>query len=181
MPMIANGKTRERQVKKEREEQRKLIQWGALRKDEKCLSYGTARYQAHLQYVPPLWDQPAACLATPVLIYGKDLLPTECRRTFGTTQVLGIWVVDFDEPACKPWWRDIKDHGCTSRGSGIHRYEGHLEGYLEPGEFKANWEEMCATTPHAMFGKTYNSPTQCKSWPDIGVYGFWEIPDDQCL
>lgn len=73
-------KARERQEKREREEQRKLIQWGSLKKDEECLSYGATRYQAYLQYVPPLWDQPTACLATPVLIHGKDLLPTECRR-----------------------------------------------------------------------------------------------------
>jgi len=171
---------RQEQKKKERDEQRKLIQWGPLEKDEECLSYGTIRYQARLEYVPPLWDNRAACLATPIQIHRKDVFPTECHRN-NETEVLGIWVVDFDEPACKPWWRDIKDHGCTSRGSGIHRYEGHLEGYLEPNEFKANWAEMCATTPHSMFGKTYKSPTQCKHWPGIGVYGYWELPDDKCL
>ncbi len=72
--------TREQQKQKEREEQRGLIQWGSLKKDEECLSYGIARYQAHLDYVPPLWDQHSACLETPARVHEKDVLPTRCDR-----------------------------------------------------------------------------------------------------
>jgi len=171
---------RKKHEEEERERERRLIQWGPLQKDQECVSYGAARYQAHLQYVPPGWDQYTACTETPIQIHQKDVLPTQCQ--FNTEgQVVGVWVIDFEEPACKPWWRDIKDHGCTSRSSGIHRYETHLEAYLEPNEFKANWAEMCNTTPHSMFGRTYNSPTECKYWPEIGVYGFWDIQDGWCL
>lgn len=169
---------RERE-REERERQKKLIQWGQVRRDEEpCVSYGVARYQAHLEYTPPGWDKYTACKETPVRFHGKDVFPTECRHT--GSEMVGIWIIDFDEPACKPWWRDTKDHGCTSRQSGIHRYEAHLEGYLEPNEFKTNWPEMCDTTPHTMFGHTYKSPMECVFWPRIGVYGFWDVPDEHC-
>ena len=58
--------------------------------------------------------------------------------------MIGTWIVDFNEPSCKPWWRDSRDHvcelslsvecllfltpskGCTSRHSGIHVSHLHL-------------------------------------------------------
>lgn len=61
------------------DDQSKWIGWGPLKKDEECLSYGTARYQARLEFVPPLPD-PAMCLAMPIRIHQKDVLPTECHR-----------------------------------------------------------------------------------------------------
>lgn len=64
----------------EQERQRKLIQWGVLRKEEECVGYGTARYQAHLEYSPPGWDTYAVCQETPMHIHGRDVLPTECRH-----------------------------------------------------------------------------------------------------
>ncbi|KXN90872.1 hypothetical protein AN958_03526 [Leucoagaricus sp. SymC.cos] len=170
---------RQKHDDEERERQRGMIQWGSLRKDkEPCISYGTARYQAYLEYTPPGWDTYTACKETPMNIHGREVLPTECRRV--GSEMVGVWIIDFDEPSCKPWWRDTKDHGCTSRQSGIHRYEAHLEGYLEPNEYKVYWAELCDTTPHAMFGHTYKSPTECAYWPKIGVYGFWDVPDEYC-
>ncbi len=119
---------REKHDQEEREHERRLIQWGPLQKEQECDSYGTARYQAHLQYVPPGWDQYTACTETPVQIHQTNLLPTRCQintvsavffspwtntNYVPSTQdgrVVGVWIVDFEEPACKPWWRDIKDH-----------------------------------------------------------------------
>lgn len=68
-----------RHEEEEKEHERRLIQWGPLQKDEECVSYGTARYQARLQYVPPAWDQYNACTETRIRIHQIDLLPTECR------------------------------------------------------------------------------------------------------
>ncbi|KXN90870.1 hypothetical protein AN958_03524 [Leucoagaricus sp. SymC.cos] len=172
-------KDRQKHDGEEHERQRGMIQWGSLQKDkEPCISYGTARYQAYLEYIPSSWDAYTACKETPMNIHGREVLPTECRHI--GSEMVGIWIIDFDEPSCKPWWRDTKDHGCTSRQSGIHRYEAHLEGYLEPNEYKVYWAEMCNTTPQAMFGHTYKSPTECAYWPKIGVYGFWDVPDEHC-
>ncbi|KAF9449185.1 hypothetical protein P691DRAFT_667989 [Macrolepiota fuliginosa MF-IS2] len=160
------------------ERERKLVQWGDLQKDQACERYGTARYQAVLEYTPPGWDQHTACKVAPIEIHQREVLANECH--YNGNQMVGVWNIGFDEPSCKPWWRDTKDHGCTSRGSGLHRYEAHLEGYLERNEFKAGWAEMCNTTPHTMFGHTFNSPTECAYWPKIGVYGFWDVPDWWC-
>jgi hypothetical protein len=72
----------QKRAKERHEQQREQIQWGALRKDdEPCISYGTARYQAFLEYTPPAWNNYTACKETPIQIHGKDMLPNECRRT----------------------------------------------------------------------------------------------------
>ncbi|KAJ3555836.1 hypothetical protein NP233_g12112 [Leucocoprinus birnbaumii] len=153
-----------------RERMKKYIQWSEVRRDqEPCVAYGTARYQAHLEYTPPGWDKYSACKETPVNIHGKDVIATECRHV--GDEMVGVWIINFEEPSCKPWWRETSDQGCVNRQSGIHRYEAHLEGYLQSNEFKNNWAEMCSTTPYSMLGQTYKSPTECLYKGRDGVYG----------
>ncbi|KAF7782209.1 hypothetical protein Agabi119p4_1585 [Agaricus bisporus var. burnettii] len=171
---------RQKREDEDRERQRRLIKWGPLvSDDEPCVRYGTARYSAPLEYAPISWDPYTACMETPLRIHQKDVLPTECLHDGG--QMMGIWYIDFDESSCKPWWGETKDDGCVGRQSGIHRYEAHLEGYLnDSNDFKSNWAEMCNTTPQIMFGHTFNSPSKCAYSSRRGVYGLWDVPDTTC-
>lgn len=74
-------KERQRRESEERERQRRFIQWSPLQRDEEaCIRYGTARYQASLEYVPLSWDPYEACRETPIRVHQKDVLPTECRH-----------------------------------------------------------------------------------------------------
>lgn len=83
---------RERREREEKERQRKLIQWGPLQRDQECVSYGTARYHARLQYVPPGWDQYTACTETSIRIHQEDLLPSQCQYNGVSSYFLyGLW------------------------------------------------------------------------------------------
>jgi hypothetical protein len=77
---------RRKNKEEEHERQREYIRWGALRKDkEPCVSYGTARYQATLEYIPRGWEAYMACKETPIQIHGKSMLPDECRHIVSIT------------------------------------------------------------------------------------------------
>lgn len=71
---------RQKRQEEERERLRKIIHWGQLSRDqEPCVSYGRARYQAPLAYVPPGWDAYTVCKETPIRIHDRDVVPTECH------------------------------------------------------------------------------------------------------
>lgn len=71
---------RQKRQEEERERLRKIIHWGQLSRDqEPCVSYGKARYQAPLAYVPPGWDAYTVCKETPIRIHDRDVVPTECH------------------------------------------------------------------------------------------------------
>lgn len=77
-----------------------------------CLAYGKREYWGVLQNIPGDWEAIDACMSTPVEIRGvKVRHPDRCARVFAFPgfQIRGYWTVDWDQPDCKPWFRDFED------------------------------------------------------------------------
>jgi hypothetical protein len=76
-----------------------------------CSAYGKREYWGLLQNIPEDWDAIEACMSMPVEIKGVNIRhPDRCIKfIFPTVQVRGYWVVDWDQPDCKPWYRDFED------------------------------------------------------------------------
>ena len=77
-----------------------------------CLAYGKREYWGILRNIPKGWGGLDACMNTPVEIKGvKIRRPDRCEGVFMFTeiQIRGYWVVDWDQPDCKPWYRDFED------------------------------------------------------------------------
>lgn len=152
--------------------------WDIIRPASACHAYGKREYWSTLQNVPEGWTPTDACMNTPVEI--KDVT---VRRPYRCTSdesphIRGYWIVDWDEPGCKPWWREYRDavcqitpllstclserasQGCTSYKSGKRRIEGELVGLIDKKD--QDWGLMCATTPLTWNYITYSSPTHCE-------------------
>ena len=77
-----------------------------------CLAYGKREYWGILRNIPKGWGGLDACMNTPVEIKGvKIRRPDRCEGVlmFTEIQIRGYWVVDWDQPDCKPWYRDFED------------------------------------------------------------------------
>lgn len=77
-----------------------------------CLAYGKREYWGVLKNIPGDWDAIDACMSMPVEIRGvKVRHPDRCARVFVFPgfQIRGYWTVDWDQPDCKPWFRDFED------------------------------------------------------------------------
>lgn len=78
-----------------------------------CRAYGKREYWGILRNVPKDWDAMDACMNMPVEIKGVEVRrPDRCARVFVfplEVQVRGYWMVDWDQPDCKPWYRDFED------------------------------------------------------------------------
>jgi len=146
-----------------------------------CLAYGKREYWGGLRNIPKDWDGIDACMNMPVEIKGvKIRRPDRCALTFGKEyRVQGYWVVDWDQPDCKPWYRDFEDKWCTSYNSGKRRIEAQIVGINDKGG--QDWRLLCNSTPLVWDMITYASPTRCeeRSWgKKVAV---WDVPDESCL
>lgn len=86
--------------------------WDVVWPAWECLSYGKREYWGVLRNIPEGWDAMDACMNMPVEIKGVELRrPNRCSHyfEFPERQVRGYWVVDWDQPDCKPWYRDFED------------------------------------------------------------------------
>ena len=78
-----------------------------------CRAYGKREYWGILRNTPDDWNAIDACMSMPVEIKGvKIRRPDRCAGVFvfpPEIQVRGYWMVDWDQPDCKPWYRDFED------------------------------------------------------------------------
>lgn len=79
-----------------------------------CRAYGEREYWGVPRNIPKDWGSIDACMNMPVEIKGvKIRRPDRCSFVvaFPEVQVRGYWMVDWDQPDCKPWYRDFEDKG----------------------------------------------------------------------
>ena len=73
-----------------------------------CRAYGKREYWGVLRNIPQGWSAIDACMNMPVEVKGVTIRrPYRCEYTRGS--VHGYWMVDWDQPDCKPWFRDFQD------------------------------------------------------------------------
>ena len=88
--------------------------WGVVQPALVCRAYGRREYGGMLQNIPKDWTDVDACMNMPVEIKGVTLRrPYRCAYVEGSPHIHGYWMVDWDQPDCKPWHRDFHD---TVRG-----------------------------------------------------------------
>jgi hypothetical protein len=157
--------------------------WGALTPAEDCRSYGTREYKAVLQNIPEDWTDVDACMNMPVEIKGVDIRrPLRCESTEDSPHIQATWMVDWEQPDCRPWHANVTDtvsfapsystpltnadfKGCTNPGSGTHRLQAQVMGINDkPAQ---DWRLLCETTPMTWNHITYNSPTHCEAGVSI--------------
>jgi hypothetical protein len=185
---------------REREQMRRDRElWGKVREDRvpqgaywevvwpawDCHAYGKREYWGTLRNIPEGWSAIDACMNMPVEIKGVTVRrPYRCAFVDGDPHIHGYWMVDWDQPDCKPWYRDFHDavsprsspparychaytfQGCTSYGSGARRIEAQLVGINKRKE--QDWWLLCSTTPMLWNEIMYTSPTHC----ELRVSGF---------
>ena len=75
-----------------------------------CRAYGKREYWGMLQNIPGDWTDLDACMNMPVEIKGVSVRrPDRCAYVAGSPHIHGFWMVDWDQPDCKPWHQDFKD------------------------------------------------------------------------
>ena len=75
-----------------------------------CRAYGKREYWGSLQSIPEGWTAVDACMNMPVEIKGVTFRrPDRCIFVEGSPHIHGYWMVDWDQPDCRPWYRDYQD------------------------------------------------------------------------
>jgi len=75
-----------------------------------CRSYGKREYWGILNNVPEDWTDLDACMNMPAEIKGVSVRrPDRCGYVEGSPHIHGYWMVDWDQPDCKPWHQDVTD------------------------------------------------------------------------
>lgn len=75
-----------------------------------CLAYGKREYWGMLRNIPQGWSAIDACMNMPVEIKGVNVRrPYRCKFVDGSPHIHAYWVVDWDQPDCKPRYRDFHD------------------------------------------------------------------------
>jgi len=154
------------------------VYWAEPEGNAHCSAYNTRYYRARLLNTVPYnynWLKP--CEEKPITIHNKSIRTTRCEiNQDGSGEVYGHWRVDFNEPACAPYWDQFKDKGCTAEGSRRRRIEAHLEDIL----WGEDWEKLCASAPHDFYGRHYDHPDSCANRGIYGIFGIWDIDDPSC-
>ncbi|KAF9004236.1 hypothetical protein BDQ17DRAFT_1354825 [Cyathus striatus] len=148
----------------------------------KCESYDSRRYSSTLQHIPKTYagDRITACMETAARVHGREVKPSWCDN-LGEEGVRGYWVVDFDEPGCRPRWNRYKDNGCTASGSGLREIEQHLEHFSLNEAY--DWRDVCIKAPADFHGRHFDGPDHCENWGSFDrpeVFGYWRIDDETC-
>ena len=146
-----------------------------------CRAYGKREYWGILQNIPEDWTDVDACMNMPTEIKGVSIRrPHRCAYVEGSPHIHGYWMVDWDQPDCRPWHQDLTDKvstgkpwsdqsslisanfkGCTNPGSGTRRLEAWVVGINDRPE--QDWRLLCESTPMTWNHITYNSPTHCEA------------------
>jgi len=143
-----------------------------------CRAYGSREYWGMLQNIPEGRTELDACMNMPVEIKGVSVRrPDRCAYVEGSSLIHGYWMVDWDQPDCKPWLQDLTDMGCTYPGSGTRRIEAWVVGINDRPQ--QDWRLLCESMPITWNHVTYNSPSHCEErWEK--KFAVWDIPDDRC-
>ena len=84
--------------------------WDAISPAPACSAYGKREYSSTLQNIPEGWTAIDACMNMPVEIKGVAVRrPYRCAFVEGSSHIYGYWMVDWDEPDCRPWWYNYQD------------------------------------------------------------------------
>ena len=113
--------------------------WDGLWPSLDCRAYGTREYWGVLHNIPKNWTDVDACMNMPFQIKNLTLRrPYRCAYTEGSPHIHGYWMVDWDQPDCKPWHQDFHD---TVRGRAMNAplasYSCDLAGLHEQGIWDA--------------------------------------------
>lgn len=75
-----------------------------------CRAYGRREYWGTSRNISEGWNPMDACMNMPVEISGVTVR-RPYRRGFvgGSSDIHGFWMVDWDQPDCKPWYHDFHD------------------------------------------------------------------------
>ncbi|KAI5888130.1 uncharacterized protein SCHCODRAFT_02635786 [Schizophyllum commune H4-8] len=144
-----------------------------------CLGYGSRVYSAKLNIYPldEAWHNICMHDAPEVEVMGKVLeKPKWCDLRKNTRDVMGHWIVDFDEPECISSWGWMDDKGCTAEASGLRTYEATLYGHLDGGA----WRDMCRRTAAIVHGTKFKGAMRCYHQEGQRVYGAWDLEDETC-
>ena len=84
--------------------------WDPLLPTPDCRAYGKREYHGALKNIPEDRIDMDACMNMPVEIKGVTLKrPHRCGYVDGSSDIHGFWMVDWDQPDCKPWHQDVAD------------------------------------------------------------------------
>jgi len=90
--------------------------WDPLLPAPDCRAYGTREYHGALQNIPGDRTDMDACMYMPVEIKGVTFKqPHRCGYVDGSPHIHGFWMVDWDQPDCKPWHQDVTDAVSSGR------------------------------------------------------------------
>jgi len=154
--------------------------WDDARPDRNCRAYGKRDYRGRLQNIPEGWSAVDACMNTPVEIKGVTIgHPHRCAFVDGSPHIHGFWIVDWDQPDCKPELQNFHDAGCTGYRSGIRRIEAQVVGMTSTE--KEDQRMMCESMPLTWNQINYTSPAHCEDRHSGKMVAMWDIPDESCL
>jgi len=84
--------------------------WDGIWPAPDCRAYGKREYWGILNNIPEDWTDMDACTNMPVEIKGVSVRrPDRCGYVEGSPHIHGYWMVDWDQPDCKPQHQDITD------------------------------------------------------------------------
>lgn len=153
--------------------------WEVVQPAWDCRAYGKREYWGTLRDIPEGWSAIDACMNMPVEIRGVTIRrPHQCKFVDYSPHIRGYWMVDWDQPDCKPWYRDFRETGCTSYRSGARRIEAEIVGISRRKE--QDWRLMCESTPLVWNYINYTSPTHCEERHSGRKFAMWDVPDESC-
>ncbi|KAH7337467.1 hypothetical protein B0J17DRAFT_663120 [Rhizoctonia solani] len=140
-----------------------------------CAAYGYQEVRAPLSPVPEDMDPLAACKGIPadIKVIGFKT-PLRCMVEGSGKGVIGLWYVPTNATECTPKWSVFEDEGCMLYGR--RRMFARLMG-LENGD---DWRGVCESTSAIINGKHYSQPSHCDDKGIAGIYGVFDIVDQQC-
>ena len=93
--------------------------WEVILPAVDCRGYGKREYWGILQNIPQGWTAIDACMNMPAEIQGVTVRrPDRCTFVEGSPHIVGYWMVDWDQPDCKPWYEAF--HDAVSPLSSLH-------------------------------------------------------------
>ncbi|KDR83897.1 hypothetical protein GALMADRAFT_236374 [Galerina marginata CBS 339.88] len=142
-----------------------------------CLGFGTREYTARLWNLPFFSDWVAACKETEIEIRGALIpRPSYCESRWPMGGVIGHWIANFEEDQCLAYWGNFSDKGCVRKGSKIRRFQSRLWGVKS----REDWMTICRTAPAVVHGIQIPNPSFCDDRGIWGIYGIWDIDDQNC-
>ena len=84
--------------------------WEVVWPKWECRAYGKREYWGILRNVPQDRNEFDACMNMPVEIRGVTVKrPDRCEYVERSPYIHAFWLVDWDQPDCKPWHKDFRD------------------------------------------------------------------------